>query len=85
MSVTPEEIRDIAEAAAEKAIQKTLLTIGMDTIDPDAILKLQADFRHLRVWRESTEAVKKRALLTAIGVLVTGAIGWLIVAMHRGS
>lgn len=85
MSISAEEVRDIAEAAADRAIQKTLLTIGMDTVDPDAILKLQADFRHLRIWRESTEAVKKRALLTAIGVIVTGSLGylWLMFGTHR--
>ena len=80
--MSPEEVNAIAESAADRAVQKTLLTIGIDTIDANSIIQLQADFRHLRVWRESTEAVKKKALLTAIGVLVTGAIGYLLVLLN---
>lgn len=83
MSISRDEISAIAEEAADRAIQKTLLTIGMDASDPDAAIKLQADMQHLRIWRESTEAVKKRALLTAVGICVTGLIGWLFVAFHR--
>lgn len=78
--MTQQEVEDISERAAEKAVQKTLLTIGMDTADPDAVLMLQADFRHLRQWRESIETVKKQSLKTAIGVIVTGVLGYLLVA-----
>lgn len=83
MSISRDEVSAIAEEAAERAIQKTLLTIGMDASDPEAAIKLQADMQHLRVWRESTEAVKKRAMLTAVGICVTGLIGWVVVAFHR--
>lgn len=75
-----EDISRIAEAAAEKGIQKAFLAIGIDASDPEAIIKMQADFIHLRTWRESTEAVKRKAYLTAVGVLVAGALGYLLVA-----
>lgn len=85
MSLAHEEIRDIAEAAADKAVQKTLLAIGVNASDPEQILEMQADFLHLRRWRQSTETVKKRALLTAISVIVTGTLGylWLLFGPHR--
>ncbi len=81
--MTPQEVSDIAEGAAERAIQKMPLTIGMDTVDADAVLNLQADFRHLRQWRESIDTVKKQSLKAAIGVVVPGVIGWIVVALHK--
>lgn len=75
-----DDISHIAEVAAEKGIQKAFLAIGIDTSDPEAIIKMQADFAHLRTWRESTEAVKRKAYLTAVGVLVAGGLGYLLVA-----
>lgn len=76
---------DDIQAIAKAAVRETLLTIGVDTSDSDEILKLQADFRHLRDWRESVDAVKKKALLTAVGIVVTGAIGYLLLLFgwHR--
>lgn len=72
-----DEIQQIADAAADAAVARTLVALGIDADDP---LEMQADFLHLRNWRKSTEAVKRKALLTAVGVIVTGAIGYLLVA-----
>ena len=79
------EFQEIAEAAAERAVQKTFLAIGVDIIDSESVIKMQADFHHLRVWRESTEAVKQRALLTCIGVVVAGILGYaaLLFSSHH--
>lgn len=80
--MTPGEIDEIAEAAAEKAVKSTLLSLGINISDPKEVMEAQLDFQHLRAWRESTQAVKRKALVTSVGILITGAIGWLVVAFQ---
>lgn len=72
-----------AEVAAivEKAVQQTLLTMGIDTSDP---AEMQRDFQHLRAWRESVETVKRQGLITAVGVIVTGVIGGIVLWIKGG-
>ena len=83
MTVTRQEVQAISEEAAnkaaDKAIRGVLLAMGVDISDDEAVLKMQADFRHLRVWRESVDDVKRKTLLTAIGVIVTGVAGYLLI------
>ncbi len=40
---------------------------------------MQRDFSHVRAWRESTEAIKRKGFLAIVGVIVTGIAGalWL--------
>jgi hypothetical protein len=85
MVVTPEEVDAVATTAAERAVKSTLLSLGINIEDPKEIVAAQLDFRHLRAWRESTEAVKRKALLTAVTVVVTGAIGYLVLAFRSGT
>ena len=73
----PEEIDAIATTAGERAVKSTLLSLGINIETPAEIVEAQLDFQHLRAWRESTEAVKRKALLTAVTVVVTGAIGYV--------
>jgi hypothetical protein len=83
--MTSEEIDSIATTAAERAVKSTLLSLGINIETPAEIVEAQLDFRHLRAWRESTEAVKRKALLTAVTVLVTGALGYLVLAFRSGA
>lgn len=78
--MTPDEIDEIVH----KSVTSTLLSLGIDISNPKEIKETQLDFQHLRAWRESTEAVKRKALLTAVTVLITGAIGYLIIAFKGG-
>lgn len=73
-----------AEEAADRAIGKLFLTLGVDLSDPKAVIAFQDDLRFLANWRESTQAVKRKALLTAVGVIITGALGyfWLVFRGH---
>lgn len=80
--MTPEEIDAVATTAAERAVKSTLLSLGINIENPEGIVEAQLDFQHLRAWRESTEAVKRKALLTAVTVVVTGAIGYLVLAFR---
>ena len=80
--MTRDEINKTAEEAADRAIGKLFLTLGVDLSDPKAVIAFQDDLRFLASWRESTQAVKRKALLTAVGVIITGAIGYLLLAFR---
>lgn len=82
-SLTQNQVAEIAEVAARKAIEELLLALGVDARNPEALLELREDFRHTRLWRRSTEAVRGIALKTAVTVIVTGALGWLGVAIFK--
>ena len=71
-----------AEEAADRAIGKLFLTLGVDLSDPKAVIAFQDDLRFLANWRESTQAVKRKALLTAVGVLVAGTLGYFWLAFR---
>lgn len=82
--MTKEEIETVAEEAADKALHRLFLTIGIDITDPKAVIAFQDDLRHVRTWRESTTTIKQHALKTAVGVVVTGALGWLAMIFWKG-
>ena len=67
-------IERIADRAAEKAIAQFFTTIGVDASDP---IEMQKDFAHLRAWRESMDLVKRRTIISAVTVVVTGFLGVL--------
>lgn len=66
-NVTDDEVDDIIRRSFER--------LGLNTIDP---IEMQKDFQHLHNWRKSCEQVKDQSLKTAIGVVITGAIGLLL-------
>lgn len=68
---------DIRKVVAE-TVSETLLKLGIDTSEP---IELQADMLHLRKQRNAVETVKRQSLLTAIGIITTGILGliWLAV------
>jgi hypothetical protein len=82
--MTPDDVNRIAEEAADRALGKLFLTLGVDLSDPKAVIAFQDDLRFLSQWRDSTQAVKRKALLTAVGVVVSGALGyfWLVFRGH---
>jgi hypothetical protein len=82
--MTPDDVNRIAEEAADRALGKLFLTLGVDLSDPKAVIAFQDDLRFLSQWRDSTQAVKRKALLTAVGVIITGALGyfWLVFRGH---
>ena len=59
-------------------VEETLTKIGIDHEDP---IEMQKDFQHLREWREAATAMKKKGMITAVGVIVTGVLAaiWLAI------
>ncbi|MCP3368291.1 hypothetical protein [Bradyrhizobium cajani] len=84
LEVTEAEIKEVAVKAAKAAVMETLLLMGVDVSKPEAVQEMQADFQQVRKWRKSVETVQRQSLLTAIGIVVSGIIGAIVVTL-RGS
>ena len=69
--------REVARETVKEMWREMFKGLGVDTSDPEAVIKMQADFAHLRSWRESTDAVKRNSLKAAVTIVVTGALGWI--------
>lgn len=70
-SISEGEIKHIVA----EAVKQTLIQIGIDAQNP---LEMQQDFQHLRSWRESTESLKQKGLLTILGIFIAGGIGLMV-------
>jgi hypothetical protein len=57
-----------------QTVKETLLSLGIEVDDP---IKVQRDFQHLREWRETTEALKSKGLMTLFGVVLAGILGFI--------
>lgn len=84
----------LAKDAATGTVTELLTRLGMDTSNPfevqrDMIMlremrllttdeEFQADLRHIREWRTSMAAMRKKSVLTIFGIIVTGLMGTLI-------
>jgi len=64
-------MKEIAEEAAHKAVEETLEKLG---IDPDEYKEVQKDMIWMRKWREMSEKVGSRVLLTVATLLTAGVI-----------
>ena len=71
------EVERIADESADRAIRKLFLTVGIDVTDPKEVIAFQDDLRHVRVWREATEAAKRHTMKALITALVAGSVGYV--------
>jgi hypothetical protein len=85
MSVSHEEVERIATESARKALNEMFVKMGVNVQDPDALLEMQADFKHIRRWRNSTERLHDTSLGAAIIVVTTGILGAIWLALQRGT
>ncbi len=79
--MTHDDINQTADVA-DRALRKLFLTLGVDLSDPKAVIAFQDDLRFLASWRESTQAVKRKALLTAVGIIVAGILCYLLLTLR---
>lgn len=70
--MTSEEISELVK----HTINETLTTLGIDTRHP---LAVQRDLQYLRDWRHTTESIRGKAVVAAVGIVVVGLCGvfWL--------
>ena len=85
---TQKMIESVATDAAEKAVQQTLTSLGVDHINPletqrdmaalrewrevIADEEFKKDLMHLRRWRTAVEGVQNKGMLTIVGVVFSG-------------
>lgn len=67
-------INDVANKAADRTVDRTLTSFGVDTSNP---LQVQADFEFLRNMRQTWTTVKSRSIFVALGLMVTGFFSFL--------
>ncbi len=79
--LTREDMKDVAEEAAEKALSRMMLIFGVDTHDPKSLIRLQQDFSRLRKWGDAYETVQKAGVYTLVTTAVTGLLALLWVGI----
>ncbi len=63
----------MTESEVELLVERTVLhTFERFGIDPDDPIEVQKDFSFVRDWRKSVKAVRSKALITAVGIVVVG-------------
>ena len=80
IAIVERAAKKAAREAAVEAIRETMLTLGVDTSDPKAILDSQADRQYLRRVRVSSELLGSHVKKVGVGAVVI----FLISAMGVG-
>ena len=72
ITLSESEVKDLMK----EAVAETLTGLGFDTEHP---LAVQRDLQYLRDWRHTTESIRGKAILVAVGITVVGLAGvlWL--------
>jgi hypothetical protein len=82
--LSPVEIQHIASESAKAAVREMLLTLGVNVNEPEAIKQMQQDFAYLRDWREASGTIKARTIATIVGILVSGLVAAIWMAISGG-
>lgn len=82
--MTEAEVKNIAQDAAEGALRKFMLVLGVDISTPSATIELQKDFAHVRTERLTVGKVRDKIYATITGSAVTGIIGAVAFYLTRG-
>lgn len=91
-------MKEIATEAAEEAVHRTLMTMGIDSSDPIEAQKdmmalrelreliddpeFQKDMMHLRRWRLNMNSIESKGFLAACGMAITGFIAFILYAFQ---
>ncbi len=69
-----EDVEEIAELCAEKAIQRMFQLLGVDIFSQESVNNLRADLIHAHSMRKLTERGYITAFMVLVGAAVTGLI-----------
>lgn len=81
--VEKDDLRQIVRQETRTAIGETLLAIGVDMSDSHSVIEMQKDFQHLRFFRKAVEDTRKKGVMTAIGILISGVIAALWIGVQQ--
>lgn len=73
--LTVDQIKELVK----DTVAETLTAMGVEVKDPMA---MQRDLKAIRDWRLAVEAIKRKATLTAVGILVTGILAVFILGIR---
>ncbi|UFK26682.1 hypothetical protein [Roseobacter phage RDJL6] len=81
-------VKQAAAEAAEKAVTRTLTSLGVDANDPFEVQRdmqalrelrdmvandaFKADMMHLRKWRMAMDGIQNKGMLTVVGLALSG-------------
>lgn len=68
VTMTKDELRELVEEAVEETVTRTLTSLGMEPNQPK---KMQADFIYIRSLRETSETVRKQALIIIVTLVIS--------------
>jgi len=93
-SATRLAMQEVSEKAADKAVRDMLLRLGINPDDPIEAQKdfaamrefrelmldqeWQKDQLHLRRWRKAMDTIETKGILTGMGFMVIGVVGFVI-------
>jgi hypothetical protein len=81
--MTDAEIKALANAAAEAAVNKVLLRIGIDPEDENAIPSLKSDLGYLKRLHAGSETFKRQGITATATVITTFIIGSIVAAAFK--
>lgn len=81
MHVDDDKVKEIVRVTVKETLNELFMGLGVDVKDPTEV---QKDFAFIRNWRESSQALKQHGILTAIGVVVVGALALMWNALKGG-
>jgi len=84
ITITRAELKALIKDGVAEALQEAMLPLGLDISTPSGKLAAQRDFNHLRSWRQATETAKRQGLITAVGIIVAGILGSLLLRYGGG-
>ncbi|MDP2619863.1 MAG: hypothetical protein Q8P46_06755 [Hyphomicrobiales bacterium] len=70
-------IREAAKMAAEAAVDRVLLRLGIDPQVPAEFIEVRKDLSYLRSLRQTRDAIGKTGIRTIVSVVVVGALAML--------
>lgn len=78
-----DDMRKIAEAAADAAVDKMLLRLGIDPDNPKELPERKLDLDYLRRMRLGSDLFKKQALTVIASAITTFIIGAAVAAFYK--
>ena len=69
------------KAVVKETVREVLLELGIAHSSDQDKIEMQKDFQHLRSWRTASDAIRRRAVLTIITVLITGILSMVYVTL----
>jgi len=82
--ISREDLRELLAEETKKAVEAAFTEIGLYANEPTERAEIRRDFRHLRSWREATEAATGQAaklvLVAILGGILT--IFWVGIRTH---